>query len=299
MRWLATILFLSATPRSVVAQSPFRVDVPADMAVVAAGFAGGALLTLIPVDEESRWKSEPFAFDEPIKEIFSSQAAAVSDATLGAVVVVPLAAQVGHSWDNATGEATLLFAETLGLSVLLNSAAKHLVQRPRPYVYNSHPMVQRWAKHQGSGSRLSFYSGHASAAFAAAVAGSTLFAARSTHRGARALMWGIELALAASTAGLRVRAGAHFLSDVVVGSAIGIALGAAVPYVHLEDAGAYTPAGVEWAAMAGGIAAGVAVAALAPFANDLVWPLDEAWSSLSLSPWANERGAGIVLLGTL
>lgn len=39
-------------------------------------------------------------------------------------------------------------------------------------------------------------------------------------------------ALAATTASLRVVAGKHFYSDVIVGSAIGTAIGATVPLLH-------------------------------------------------------------------
>ena len=125
-------------------------------------------------------------------------------------------------------------------------------------------------------------------AFSAAVAGSLLYAVRSDDRAGRALLWGFELTLAAATAGLRVRAGRHFISDVVVGAVVGSGLGIGIPLLHLRDRGAYSPRAEEWAAMAGGLLAGGLLAALAPF---------EPTVPVTLAPLALEDGAGVSLAG--
>jgi hypothetical protein len=111
---------------------------------------------------------------------------------------------------------------------------------------------------------LSFYSGHAALSFAAAVSGSYLYARRTPDARARALMWGVELGLATATANLRVRAGRHFYSDVLVGALLGSAAGVAVPLLHSEPGHRYRPSGADAAAMAAGVSAGALVSQLVP-----------------------------------
>jgi hypothetical protein len=75
--------------------------------------------------------------------------------------------------------------------------------------------------------------------------------------GYRALWWGAMMGGAAATAHLRVRAGKHFYSDVVVGALVGSAIGILVPRLHGSR---YTPELAE--VSAGG--AGLALGALLP-----------------------------------
>ena len=64
---------------------------------------------------------------------------------------------------------------------------------------------------------FSFFSGHASMAFAAATFSSTLVSDIHGSSGWTDLMWGSTLGLAGLTAYARVRAGMHFPTDVMVG----------------------------------------------------------------------------------
>jgi hypothetical protein len=70
------------------------------------------------------------------------------------------------------------------------------------------------------------------------------------------------LALASTTSDLGTRAGKHFYSDVLVGAAVGSALGGLIPYlhggpkVHLDK--------LEWLAIVLGPLLGVAVGELLP-----------------------------------
>ena len=76
---------------------------------------------------------------------------------------------------------------------------------------------------------MSFYSGHATLAFAMAVSGGTV----ASMRGYRLApwIWGAGLSLAAATAYLRIAADRHYASDVTVGAVIGSLTGFAVPYL--------------------------------------------------------------------
>jgi len=108
---------------------------------------------------------------------------------------------------------------------------------------------------------LSFYSGHSSTSFAAAVSGAFLFAEGAPDEASRCVMWATEFALAAATANFRVRAGKHYYSDVLVGALVGSALGVSVP---LLSGASYAPTALEYASMGGGLVVGATLSQIVP-----------------------------------
>lgn len=272
----------------------YDVSLAVDGAVTGGLVTGAALLSLWPVDTSKRWSSELFGrLDDSVKELFSDRASALSDATLAITMLAPAALTLPGGWNRDTGERLLLYGEAIAANVFLQTLTKRLVQRPRPYNYHPNPRVAEHAREAGKDSHASFYSGHASTAFAAAVSGSYLFASGAADREAKALVWMFELALASTTASLRVRAGKHFYSDVITGAVVGCAIGFLVPALHAED-GLYRPSGLEWMALGGGVVLGVAVGRLLPLEADIRVPLA---SSVRLVPMAAERGTGVALAG--
>ncbi len=117
-----------------------------------------------------------------------------------------------------------VFAETLLVNGALVEAAKYVVQRPLPRTYAGDPTLVGSA-----GGYRSFYSGHTSTAFAALVA--TAYTIRLRY-GEQVWPWFAVGAVGASVGIERVVAGRHFPSDVLVGAAMGTAVGLAVPWLH-------------------------------------------------------------------
>jgi membrane-associated phospholipid phosphatase len=276
-----------------------HVDASVDGAVTASALAGTLLLMLVPVDRESRWKDELFlSWDESVQDNFSTNAADLSDAMLAASIATPLLLQVRNGFDEDAGQRVLVYGETLATSLLVNSVTKYAVQRPRPYVYNRDPKVQAYVAAQGDDAYLSFFSGHASTAFSGAVAGSYLFAQESDSTAAKSAVWSIELGLASATAILRVRAGKHYYSDVVVGLLVGSGIGVLVPALHSE-AGVYKPSGTEWASMAAGLAVGAAFGQWVPLGDEdpTASGRDSLVHGLQVSPLATQSGGGLSLSG--
>jgi membrane-associated phospholipid phosphatase len=219
---------------------------------------------------------------------FSATAAGLSDTTLAVSVVTPIALQVGAGFDEGseTGEHLLVYGEAMGASLVLNGVTKLIVRRPRPYTTSRHPRIVRYADSQRLDARLSFYSGHSSTAFTAAVAGSLLY--QSEDPEARAGVWGVSIALASATANLRVRAGKHYYSDVIAGSLLGTAIGLLVVVVQ-EDVP--TPTAGEWATIGGGLVVGVLVSQLIPVKRDIIEPLEV------VTPVAYPGGGGGLMFG--
>jgi hypothetical protein len=166
---------------------------------------------------------------------------------------------------------------------------KYTVQRPRPYTHRKEPAAASYIESQGKDAYLSFYSGHSATAFSAAVAGSYMFAATHAESASRFWMWGTEFALAGATATLRVRAGKHYYSDVLVGAVIGSGVGIAMP---LLEGVSYRPTGEEFAFMGAGLALGVTIAELVPFPESV--PL-AALGEIVVTPRIGSSGAMLLL----
>jgi membrane-associated phospholipid phosphatase len=122
--------------------------------------------------------------------------------------------------------------ETITIGGALNNIIKYSINRPRPYIYSGK------ANNKEKNSRnayLSFYSGHSTFAFSTAVSFATIMSKRFDEIWQKSLIWGIPLTLASGVAFLRVNAGKHFLTDVMVGATIGSLIGWLIPYLHEKN----------------------------------------------------------------
>lgn len=299
---LAALVALAvAAPRAARAQQDYRVDPVIDGAITGVSAIGIFLLMRVPVDTGTRWDTEIFgSLDLAVRHNFSASAMKLSDGLLAAAVAAPLVLQLDRGIDEDAGRRALIYSEAIAISLFANSLAKYGIQRPRPYTYNSDPRVQEFVGGTGKDSGVSFYSGHASTAFTAAITGSYLFATGAGDRHAKAAVWFMELALAGATANLRVRAGKHYYSDILVGALAGGAIGVLVPMLHADEGGIYEPSALEWGAMAGGLLAGGLVSQLLPLHSNVLVRLDDRTGrALTVVPMVLESGAGLALSGAL
>jgi membrane-associated phospholipid phosphatase len=288
-----------AAPFSAEAQNTapeLRTSYALDGGIVLGALAVTAAARLLPVDTAIRWDRELVPFDEPVKAHFSAAAAHASDVLVTATTLAPLALHAGQGWNAASASRALVYGETIAASLALSSIAKYAVRRPRPYVYNRDPQVEAYARRAKKDSHLSFYSGHAATAFAAAVSSGYLFAQSSDEPAARTAVWASGLFLAGATSNLRVRAGKHFYSDVLLGAAAGAALGLAVPALHHHGGPTHALAPAEWVAIATAPVAGALVSQLLPLPSDVTVPLG-AGASATLVPWVSGQAAGAIVAG--
>lgn len=157
----------------------------------------------------------------------------VSDVTgfvlmpLTALGLDTLAAAHDDAVDNVPKDA-LLIAEATVIAEDVTQLTKLLVGRERPFVHALPPEAKPLTS-SPSGNNVSFFSGHASEAFALAAASGTI----SEMRGYRwaAATWSVGGAIAVTTAYLRIAADRHWLTDVLVGAIVGASIGFAMPYV--------------------------------------------------------------------
>lgn len=170
---------------------------------------------------------------------YSEAAMRASDALLFPALAAPLALS---AWDaRARGRLSELavdaaiYAEALALSSALNLLARSARVHPRPLVYHgSDAPASEKRKGEAAGS---FYSGHANGAFLAAAYLGYTYPLRHPEFAHAAWLRAGAFGYAAVVAGLRVAAGKHFPSDILVGAATGTLFGWLFPRLHLRPAG--------------------------------------------------------------
>jgi len=277
------------------------VDKAIDGPIIVGALAGSVLPIAIPMRTHALWDTQILGdLDTGAYDNFSPRAAKISDAALGLTIAAPLVYLTGSTVDDADGDRLVLYGETLAIDLALVQLAKYAVQRPRPYLYNHSAAARAYARAAGDDAYLSFYSSHAAMGFGASVAGAYLLSASGkASGGSRALVWGGGLAAATFTAGLRVRAGKHFFSDVAIGAIVGTIVGYAVPALHSDNP--YVPSAADVGLGAAGILVGALAANLVPLGH--VHEGDVSTSTwhdrFTLAPMAVRGGSGLALVGRL
>jgi membrane-associated phospholipid phosphatase len=241
-----------------------RVDSGIDGAIIVGAIAAAIAPMAVPTREHRLWNTQLLgAADDAALGQFSHRAAQLSDLGLGLAIAAPAAYLTGSTVDDRDGDRLVIYGETLAIDLALAQSVKYLAHRPRPYLYNASPEARRHAIAEADDGWRSFYSSHAAIAFGAAVAGAYLLNETTASPTARAVAWGSGFAVAAATANLRVRAGRHFYSDVVIGALIGSAVGYAVPALHARGE-PYAPSRQDLAAAGAGALGGILISELIP-----------------------------------
>lgn len=207
---------------------------------------GGWRFHEMPANDPQAWRREDlWPIDRWAAGLYSPMASDISDV---AVIPVVFALPMVDAFMALSGEAKwgpvfadgLVLAEALAWSSGLNLTVRSLRWHPRPLMFSEDaPMEKRTAPEVGG----SFYSGHANAAFVgAALCGVVL--PRRFPKMHPAWAWGGGLTAAAGVAALRVAAGKHYPTDVLVGAAAGTLFGLLFARLH-EGHGKVTPGAVR------------------------------------------------------
>ena len=220
-----------------------------------ASIYGNYRLGKMPVQSPSEMKdvSDLLPWDRPVAGRYNKTADDVSTwaAALG---VAPLALGVA-SWyrGDALGADlaayTLMLAQALALQNGLNLVVRSMSFWPRPYMYATDGDGADAASAAEGEAYGSFFSGHASAAFTIAVFTGEWFSEFYPNSAYKSLVWATSLSLAGFVGALRIAAGKHYPTDVVVGALAGTGISLAVIKIHKKTVqiGPISLAGI-WAA---------------------------------------------------
>jgi membrane-associated phospholipid phosphatase len=203
------------------------VTIGASLALVGTMYAFGSGLIDVrcPCD-----RNEVNSFDRGAIGNHSNAAAWLSDVTVGAALLAPVALDWFALRDlRVYVEDLTVFAEALSVAGALNVLAKQVVGRPFPRTYAGDPSLV----HSTNGYH-SFFSGHTTLTFAALSVASVTIGER---YGPKLLPWLVTLVVGASVAVERVAAGWHFPTDVLMGAGVGTVVGIGIPVLHLRRLG--------------------------------------------------------------
>ncbi len=230
---LAFFLF-AGSPEVRAADSPYglslAVDVPLLVLGLGTSLAGNVRYAGMEPRAELPDKEGLLPWDRPFAGNRNRSADLASD-WMSLAIILPFAWE-GYNWKTGKSDAGevatfLLTAVEIGfLQNGLNLLVRSSRLWPRPELYSSGADLDRgeaWG---------SFYSGHASAAFALAVFGGMWFDAKNPGSSLSPVVWSVSLASAALVGALRVWAGKHYPSDVLVGAAVGSLSSFAVLRLH-------------------------------------------------------------------
>lgn len=236
------VAILSASCSDARCESPYELlwgtDGPILLGTAAIGV--GALLlqqNVPPLTADEVTGLSPRAinrFDRRATRHYSRAASTASDWLVYGLIASPLTLLSQSEVRDDADAFLTMYAETLALTGVSAQLIKGLVKRTRPYVYNAHVPTDLKLEPDA---RKSFYSSHASYAFASAVFLSTTFDEYFPSSAARGFVWGGSLVWAASVGVLRYTSGSHFPTDILVGAVVGSAIGYLIPVAHRTDSG--------------------------------------------------------------
>lgn len=185
-------------------------------------------LTQAQVSAESK-QSVPF-FDRGNVGYYNEKADEDSYIPFRAAFGLPVVmALINGNERHRLGQVLVLYTETMAITGALFTMSAGLVDRSRPYVYGANtPMDKRMGK---TGQR-SFYAGHTAATAAATFFTAQVFADFNPDSKLKPVVWVVAAATPALVGYLRYKGGMHFLSDNLLGYAMGAAAGILVPKLH-------------------------------------------------------------------
>ena len=233
-------LYLSISGGTADAASPYRLDWRTDGAIVAATLATGAAATAVsgnghlsPTEVRELSRSSVNWLDRSATYRYSTTSDKASSALVGVWSLAPLLLSVTPKMRHDWQVVGVMYLETWFLANWAPDICKGTIDRVRPYLYN--PEAPLDEKVEDSSARRSFYSGHTTLAFATATFSATILGdyyptARWASRTGKGL-----LLTAAGVGYLRYAAGAHYPTDVLVGTVVGSAIGYLIPRLHRRD----------------------------------------------------------------
>ncbi|RFN58324.1 phosphatase PAP2 family protein [Marixanthomonas ophiurae] len=125
-----------------------------------------------------------------------------------------------------------LYLESLSTTAGLYTVTAGLVNRSRPYVYNEDVSLERRLINNG---QRSFYSGHVAAAATATFFAAKVYSDFNPDSPAKVWVWAGAATIPAAVGYFRIKAGQHFLTDVLLGYGLGAVTGYFVPELHKTD----------------------------------------------------------------
>lgn len=218
--------------------SPYKTSLKVDGPLVAAGLGLNFLgLSLIKNKDELSMaevnalsKEDVFFIDRSFAGNYSEKADKDSYIPFyGSFAAAPIMALLNKNERSKFGQVMVLFVETMAVTGAAFTLTAGSIERSRPLVYNTTlPMADRMDKD----AQRSFFAGHTAATAAASFFAAKVFQDFNPDSKAKPYIWTAAALVPATVGYLRLRGGKHFLTDNILGYAIGAGAGILIPQLH-------------------------------------------------------------------
>jgi membrane-associated phospholipid phosphatase len=164
----------------------------------------------------------------------SKTAKTISDICLTTSIIPPLLLAFDRpKADDGRSTHSVMMIESFILTWGATSTTKRIARRARPFMYNEDLYHFPMALRRAENGRQSFFSGHTSVTSAMYFFTAATFSEYYPDSDWKPWVWGASVSVPALTGFLRVKAGKHFPTDVIVGYAVGALIGGVlVPALH-------------------------------------------------------------------
>lgn len=230
------------TAQSTRYPSPYHTSFKKDAPIIAAGlgltYLGYSMvtnkkgITLVELATKNR-EDIPF-FDRGNAGFYSERADKDSYIPFQASFAMPVIMLLANKNERQhAGQIAALYVEAMGISGAIFTLSAGNINRSRPLVYGSTASTETKLINN---SQRSFFAGHVSSTATATFFAAKVFADFNPDSKAKPYIWAAAAAIPAVVGYLRYKAGMHFLSDNILGYAIGMGCGILVPQLHKSAA---------------------------------------------------------------
>ncbi len=243
--FIFTIALISITANGQKAESPYEWDWTRDgiwTGAALAGSAGGFLLVqnkddidpaeFMRIQNDLQGEIDNINFlDRWVAGKHDENASKISDIPFALSFAAPFAMLLDDEINDNTGVYLGMYLESLATTAAMYTITAGLVDRSRPYVYDDSGDTGIDRRKSGNGQR-SFYSGHVAATATATFFMAKVYSDVNPDSNGKVWVWTGAAVLPATVGFYRMQAGQHFLTDVILGYALGAGVGILVPELH-------------------------------------------------------------------
>lgn len=240
---IVAILFLASFAQASEAERPtYKLNLENDFPVTLA--AGGMfgigmfLYSRMDTPDSPKDKDNLLPWDKPLAGRYSETADKASD--IGSVLAIAPLVVGGIAWHDGSSTGgefatfTVMFVQAIGIGNGINLAIRSLEIWPRPYMYAESGDGREKAENAKSEAYGSFFSGHATAAFTVATFTDQWFRTAYPNSPYKGIMRASAYSLATLESVLRVAAGKHYFTDVLVGALVGTGVSIGILEMHKD-----------------------------------------------------------------
>lgn len=169
------------------------------------------------------------SFDRPATGYHSQSAKNASDKFFYGSMPFPLIFLLDKKMRQDGWKLGLLYLQAVSSFGSLYASSAMLADRFRPYTYNPNVEISR---RTGGGGKNSFFAGHPGMVATVAFFSAKVYSDYHPQMRNKWILYTLAGTVSATTGILRVKAGEHFTSDVLVGVPVGVITGILVPHIH-------------------------------------------------------------------